>query len=69
MQDRDGDGVSDGNDKCPNTVPDATVDAVGCPPLIRGDLDRDGDVDLYDYALFDQCMSGIDTPADPNCGT
>lgn len=67
--DSDGDGVVDAVDECPNTVPGATVDAVGCPPPIRGDLDGDGDVDLDDYAVFVQCMSGADVPADPDCGS
>ena len=40
--DSDGDGVPDSIDQCPNTVPGASVDAVGCPPVIFGDLDRDG---------------------------
>jgi hypothetical protein len=57
--DSDGDGVSDSIDQCPNTVPHATVDAVGCPPAIRFDFDRDGDVDLTpDYGTFELCFTG-----------
>lgn len=66
--DADGDGVVDGLDECPNTIPEVKVDEVGCPPLVNGDFDRDGDVDLDDYGIFEQCMSGADTPADPDCG-
>jgi len=49
--DSDGDGVSDGMDRCPNTPAGASVDAYGC------ELDSDGD-GVKDSA--DQCP---DTPA------
>ena len=64
--DSDGDGVPDSIDQCPNTVPGASVDAVGCPPVIFGDLDRDGDVDLQDLTGFEACASG---PGVPHNGT
>lgn len=67
--DVDGDGVPDYLDTCPHTVPGATVDPVGCPPSIPGDLDRDGDVDLMDHAILQRCMSGADEPGDPDCDT
>lgn len=66
--DTDGDGVPDDLDECPNTIPKVTVDGVGCPPPVDGDFDRDGDVDLDDYKIFQQCMSGANAPADPDCG-
>lgn len=56
--DDDGDGVPDGCDLCPDTVPSSPVDADGCPPLIPGDYDRDGDVDTDDFAEFESCSSG-----------
>lgn len=37
LADSDGDGVTDEQDRCPNTPPGVTVDAYGCP------LDSDGD--------------------------
>ncbi len=38
--DKDGDGVLDEDDRCPNTKPGAEVDEFGC--LIKSDLDKDG---------------------------
>lgn len=32
--------------------------AQGCPALIPGDMDRDGDVDVTDFGLFQACFSG-----------
>ncbi|MEJ7661631.1 MAG: thrombospondin type 3 repeat-containing protein [Hymenobacter sp.] len=49
--DADGDGVTDADDKCPNTPAGVKVDATGCP------LDADGD-GVADY--LDKCP---DTPA------
>lgn len=65
--DEDNDGVGDDCDACPNTIPGVTVDAQGCPPIIPGDFDRDGDVDLIDFRLFQECFSGADMPASPDC--
>ncbi|HSW46567.1 MAG TPA: right-handed parallel beta-helix repeat-containing protein [Phycisphaerae bacterium] len=67
--DVDGDGVCGGVDQCPNTTPGMTVDEVGCPtPPVRPDLDRDGDVDQYDFSLFQKCFSGDGLPQnDPAC--
>jgi len=42
--DQDGDGVVDGQDKCPNTPPGAEVDLKGCPV----DNDKDGVPDFRD---------------------
>ena len=66
-RDSDGDGVADPQDECPDTIAGVEVDEVGCPPLIPGDLDRDGDVDLDDFAIFVGCFVGAGTPADPDC--
>ncbi|MEP0842594.1 MAG: FG-GAP repeat protein [Phycisphaerae bacterium] len=65
--DQDLDGRGDACDQCPNTVPGAVVDAAGCPALTPGDFDRDGDVDMTDFGLFQRCLSGEGVPADPNC--
>ncbi|HNQ21817.1 MAG TPA: hypothetical protein PKK06_01860 [Phycisphaerae bacterium] len=34
-----------------------------------GDYDDDGDVDLTDYAAFEDCLAGPDTPPQPAAGT
>jgi len=65
----DGDVVPDDCDLCPNTVPGSPVDANGCPPLIPGDFDRDGDVDQADYDLFASCAGGPGLPAAAGCET
>lgn len=56
--DSDFDTIADCNDNCPYTVPGSPVDAFGCPPLIRFDFDRDGDVDSLDFVVFRRCGSG-----------
>jgi hypothetical protein len=65
--DADNDGIPDTYDECPGTIPGATVDTRGCPPVVAGDLDRDGDVDTEDFAIFQRCQSGPNIPADPDC--
>ncbi len=50
--DADDDGVPDDCDLCPNTIPGVAVDLTGCPAVIPADYDRDGDVDLIDYAAW-----------------
>ncbi len=40
--DSDNDGVSDANDRCPNSAPGAKVDSTGCAIVVDGDDDRDG---------------------------
>jgi hypothetical protein len=60
--DSDGDGVPNCHDLCPNTVAGAIVDSSGCPPVIPGDINRDGDVDNSDVDAFLACMTG------PNLG-
>lgn len=68
-EDADGDAILDCNDLCPDTVPGATVDAAGCPAVIRFDFDRDGDVDMLDYDVFSACTSRATVPhnGSPNC--
>ncbi len=56
--DADDDGVPDDCDLCPNTIPGVAVDLTGCPAVIPADYDRDGDVDLIDYAAWGMCVSG-----------
>lgn len=65
--DADTDGVPDSCDACPNTVPGIGVDAVGCPPLIPGDFDRDGDVDSTDFGAFAACSSRSKVPHPGGC--
>jgi hypothetical protein len=69
LPDGDNDGVIDAQDACPNTILMASVDAVGCPPECPFDLERDGDVDLSDFALLEPCTSGPAAPHDgsPTC--
>ncbi len=56
--DADGDHVPDDCDLCPNTIPGVAVDADGCPAAIPADYNRDGDVDLDDFAAWGACVSG-----------
>lgn len=53
--DSDGDGVDDAIDVCNNTPPDTAVDAEGRP---LGDIDRDCDTDIDDFALFQSGLYG-----------
>lgn len=55
--DSDSDGVFDDCDVCPGTIAGVMVDAAGCPALIPGDFDRDGDVDVSDFEVFTSCGS------------
>jgi len=59
---RNGDGVLDCDDLCPDTIPGMVVDAMGCPPLVPGDFDRD--VDQADFEHFEACLSGPAIPQD-----
>lgn len=65
--DPDDDGVPDGCDACPGTIQGSSVDDAGCPPLIPGDFDRDGDVDTTDVNAFAACASGPSLPFTPGC--
>lgn len=68
--DADGDALGDACDLCPNNIPGVPVNAQGCPPLVKGDLDRDGDVDQSDYGAFQACLSGPGIVSnDPACAT
>jgi hypothetical protein len=68
QEDADGDGAGDACDQCPNTVPGAVVDADGCPWVIPGDFDGDGDVDQADLDLFSVCQGGPGNPQpNPDC--
>ena len=67
--DTDGDGVPDCADACPDTIAEVGVDPSGCPPLVRADFNRDGDVDADDLILFDTCASAPGVPVSPDCTT
>jgi hypothetical protein len=64
--DSDDDGVIDDCDDCPATIPSATVDEYGCPPVVLGDSDRDGDNDLRDAAKFQHCLIRAIQPTAPS---
>ncbi|MHC4675505.1 MAG: glycosyl hydrolase [Planctomycetota bacterium] len=66
--DADADGVGDTCDICPGTIPGATVDGRGCPPIINCDFNNDGDVDQEDFGRFQACLTGPAVPVgDPKC--
>jgi hypothetical protein len=66
--DSDGDAVGDVCDECPNTIPGIAVDEGGCPPMVSGDFDRDGDVDQQDFGRFQACLTERAVPVtDPDC--
>lgn len=54
-EDGDGDGVPDNTDVCDNTTAGSAVDSQG---RTLGDVDKDCDTDLMDYALFQQGLTG-----------
>jgi hypothetical protein len=56
--DSDADFVGDACDACPNTILAVGVDSAGCPPVAKGDCDRDGDVDAADFDAFTSCLTG-----------
>jgi len=64
QDDSDGDEVGDPCDSCPEVGAPGGVDAFG---RSLGTIDLDCDVDLDDYALFAQCMSGPDGSMPPAC--
>lgn len=53
----------DAVDSDPSSKPFLVIDAMS----VFGDLDHDGDVDLVDFAIFADCVSGADVPARPGC--
>jgi hypothetical protein len=55
--DADRDGVGDACDQCPDTLPDRLMSTTGCATTTV-DFDRDGDVDMNDFAHFQACMTG-----------
>lgn len=66
--DSDDDGIPDACDECPNTAAGAGVDSEGCPPVVPADTDRDGDLDLDDFANVVRCLTGPATLlGDPTC--
>lgn len=54
VADTDGDGVDDAFDVCCDTPTDVAVDGEGRP---LGDLDTDCDVDLVDFAIFENLLT------------
>ncbi len=67
--DADGDAVGDACDNCPRTIPGIGVDEMGCPPVVRGDLNRDGDVDQQDFGELQACLSGPGAAASAGCAS
>ncbi len=66
--DSDNDGVINGCDLCPNTIPALPVDSSGCPPaIVWADSDQDGDVDITDLAAFKNCASRSGVIAASHC--
>ena len=66
--DDDQDGVSNCLALCPTTLAGLTVDVDGCPPIIPGDFNRDGDVDMEDFGHLQICLAGSAAPqTDPAC--
>lgn len=61
--DADADTVADACDECPGTGVGVLVDATGCEPVVAGDFDRDGDIDLPDLAAFQRCFRTIPGPS------
>jgi len=68
--DTDGDGYGDPGypantcplDECPDVPAGPGEGMNGCPPVIPGDLDDDGDVDRFDVNKFILCISGVGSP-------
>ncbi len=60
--DADGDHVADGCDLCPDTLVGIQVDVTGCEPVVPGDFDRDGDIDLPDLAALQRCFGTVPGP-------
>ena len=65
-QDRDGDGVSDGFDMCPNTPSGTRVGSNGCPVRDEADADRDGVSDNLDRCPNTPAGLSVDAAG---CGT
>ena len=60
--DTDNDGVMDNLDLCPNTQADLAIDSNGC--AIKGDLNKDGNVDLEDSQLGLKVLTSHQNSAD-----
>ena len=58
-------GVSDICDACDLTILGASADNAGCPPSVKGDIDRDGDIAIDDYLRLRNCLRGPEITA---CG-
>ena len=65
--DTDADGAGDACDACPGSIPGIPVDASGCPAQVRGDFDRDGDVDQDDFGALQACLRGPQSPIELAC--
>jgi len=66
--DSDNDGVGDACDHCPDTLPEIQVNEYGCAdPASPADFDKDGDIDLNDFAILQICFTGPSDPVLPEC--
>jgi hypothetical protein len=52
----------------PGSLPPGCVFSPDCNGRIRPDFDKDGDIDMRDFAVFQRCYSGSGQAATPGCG-
>jgi hypothetical protein len=65
--DDDADGVANCFDLCAGTAPGIPVDVNGCPALVPGDFNRDGDVDMEDFGHLQSCLGELDSAPSAGC--